>query len=71
MEKIKIHELAKKLKKSSKEIMEMASKLGIEIKSHLSTIEGEAANKIEKEMLKKKSEKPSKGEQKGKCSCYN
>ncbi len=66
MERIKIHELAKKLKKSSKEIMEMASNLGIEIKSHLSTIEGEAANKIEREMSKQKNEKPSKEKQKEK-----
>lgn len=57
MDKIKIHELAKKLKKSSKEIIDMASKLGIELKSHLSTIEGEDATKIEKEMKKAKKEK--------------
>jgi len=57
MGKVKIHELAKKLKKSSKEIIDMASKLGIEIKSHLSTIEGEEASKIEKEMSKGKKEK--------------
>ena len=56
MEKVKIHELAKKLKKSSKEIMDVANKLGIEIKSHLSTIDKEQANKIEKEMTKTKQE---------------
>ena len=50
MEKIKIHELAKKLNKSSKEIMEMATKFGAEIKSHLSTVEANVASKIEKEM---------------------
>ncbi len=63
MEKIKIHELAKKLNKSSKEIMEMASKLGIEIKSHLSTIDQDAANKIEKELNKTKNTKPGKEKQ--------
>ena len=63
MDKIKIHELAKKLNKSSKEIMEMAGKLGIEIKSHLSTIEEVAASKIEKEMNKLKAGKE-KGEEK-------
>ncbi|MCI8397537.1 MAG: translation initiation factor IF-2 [Clostridia bacterium] len=53
MEKIKIHELAKKLNKSSKEIMEMATKFGAEIKSHLSTVEADVASKIEKEMNNK------------------
>lgn len=57
MGKIKIHELAKKLKKSSKEVMEAAGKLGIEIKSHLSTIEGDSVSKIEKELGNDKAEK--------------
>ncbi len=60
MGKIKIHELAKNLNKSSKEIMEMAKKLGIEIKSHLSQIEDDAANKIKKEMTKSMSNEKSK-----------
>ena len=68
MDKIKIHELAKKLKKSSKEIMDMASKLGIELKSHLSTIEGDDANKIEKEMTKVKKEKTEKKQEEKKQS---
>jgi len=57
MSKIKIHELAKKLNKQSKEIMDIANKLGIDIKSHLSTIEDDEAKKIEKELSGKKSEK--------------
>ena len=48
MSKIKIHELAKKLDKQSKEIMDIAKKIGLDIKSHLSTIEEEDAKKIEK-----------------------
>ena len=64
MEKVKIHELAKKLKKSSKEIMDVANKLGIEIKSHLSTIEGKEAESIEKEMNKTKTDKQEKDKQK-------
>ena len=60
MEKIKIHELAKKINKSSKEIMEVASKLGIEIKSHLSMIDEKDANKIEKEISKVKRESSNK-----------
>ena len=63
MGKIKIHELAKKLKKSSKEVMEAASKLGIEIKSHLSTIEGDSISKIEKELGSDEIKKNSKEKQ--------
>jgi len=63
MEKVKIHELAKKIKKSSKEIMEVASKIGIEIKSHLSLIEQNDANKIEKEINKMKSDNKSQEKQ--------
>ena len=57
MEKIKIHELAKKLNKSSKEILDLATKLGIEVKSHLSIIDDKDVKRIEKEMANKKSEK--------------
>lgn len=46
--KIKIHELAKKLNMNSKEIIEKANELGINVKSHLSSIEEEQAEKIEK-----------------------
>jgi len=63
MDKIKIHELAKKIGKSSKEIMEVASKIGIEIKSHLSLIEQNDANKIEKEINKMKSDNKSQEKQ--------
>ena len=36
MEKIKIHELAKKLNVNSKDLLEKANSLGIDAKSHLS-----------------------------------
>ncbi len=52
MDKIKIHELAKKLNVNSKEVMEQAGKLGIEVKSHLSTISNEEAEKITNSMKK-------------------
>ena len=52
MEKIKIHELAKKLNLNSKDILEKASSLGIDAKSHLSSITEEEAKKIEKAMGK-------------------
>ena len=57
MSKIKIHELAKKLNKQSKEVMEAANRLGLDIKSHLNTVDEETAKKIEKEMEKTKMEK--------------
>ncbi len=60
MAKIKVHELAKKLNKSSKEIMDIATKLDILVKSHLSMIEEEEANKIEKEIAKMKQDKQGK-----------
>ena len=51
--KIKIHEIAKKLNKSSKEIIEVANRLNINAKSHLSGIEEEEAKKIEIEITRK------------------
>ncbi len=53
MGKIKIHEIAKKLGLSSKEVLDVAKKLNIDAKSHLSGIEEEEAQKIEKELTKK------------------
>lgn len=47
MGKIKIHEIAKKLDLTSKEIIERATKLGIDVKNHLSSVEEEVAKKIE------------------------
>ena len=48
MGKIKIHELAKELGVPSKEALDKAKELGIEVASHLSSIEDEQANKIRK-----------------------
>ncbi len=45
--KIKIHEIAKKLGLTSKEIIEKATKLGIDVKNHLSSVEEDVAKKIE------------------------
>ena len=41
--KIKIHEIAKKLGLNSKEVLEVAKKLKIEVTSHLSGVEKEQA----------------------------
>ena len=45
MGKIKIHELAKKLNKQSKEVMDVANKLGLDVKSQLNTVDEETAKK--------------------------
>ena len=61
MGKIKIHEIAKKLNLTSKEIIEIANKLGIEVKNHLSAVEQKVAEKIEesfKNLKNQKLEKP-------------
>ena len=56
MSKIKIHELAKKLNKQSKEVMDVANSMGLDIKSHMNTIEEDVAAKIEEVLLGKKPE---------------
>lgn len=57
MDKMKVHELAKKLKVNSKNVIECASKLGITLKSYLSSITVEEAEKIAKSMKKADKEK--------------
>jgi len=56
MGKIKVHELAKKMGISSKEVLEKAKQLGIDVKSHLSILEDEDAKKIESGFGKVKKE---------------
>ena len=51
--KIKIHEIAKKLGLTSKEVVDMAKELKIEVKSHLSGVTEEEAENIEKKLLEK------------------
>ena len=72
MDKIKVHELAKKLGTTSKEIISKAKELGIEIKTHLSSITEDEAKKItgkfspnnKKESKDKKNEVDSKNNKK-------
>ena len=54
---IKIHEIAKELGVNSKEVVEKAKELGIEVKSHLSSVDEANASKI-KESFKTKQERP-------------
>ena len=55
--KIKIHEIAKKLGLTSKEVLDVANKLNIDVKSHMSGVEEEEANKIEKALTQKQEDK--------------
>ena len=56
MSKIKVHELAKKIGINSKELVEKANELGINVKSHLSTLEDSDAKKLEESFGKVKKE---------------
>ena len=57
MGKMKIHELAKKLGLTSKELLEKAKSLNIEAKSHLSTLEEKEVELLEKSFGKKQESK--------------
>ena len=50
--KIKLHEIAKELNLTSKEVVEKANELGIEAKSHMSSVEDSDAEKIKKAFSK-------------------
>ena len=50
--KIKIYEIAKKLDLTSKELLEMAQKLNIQVKSHMSSVEEEEAKKNKEIVIK-------------------
>ncbi len=57
MGKIKIHEIAKKLGLTSKEVLEVANNLNLNVKSHLSGVEEDDAKKIEETLKEKKANK--------------
>lgn len=50
MGKMKVHELAKKVGKTSKEIIAVAQELGLELKSHMSSLEEDSIELIEKKL---------------------
>ena len=50
--KIKLYELAKEMDIPSKELLEMAKKIGIELKSHLSVISDEDVEKLKMDIKK-------------------
>ncbi len=64
MGKIKIYELAKELNLTSKEVIEKANKIGIEAKTHMSTVDEEQAKKLKEQFVKKPAEKTAKKEEK-------
>ena len=49
LSKIKIHELAKKLNLNSKDLVEKAKQIGMDVKNHLSGITEDEAEKLEKQ----------------------
>ena len=51
MGKLKLYELAKQINKSSKELLEQAKSIGLELKSHLSSISDVDAEKLKKAYL--------------------
>ena len=60
MGKIKIYEIAKKLNLTSKEVLDVAQELNIDVKSHLSGVEEDEAKKIEEHFSANKSKKQEK-----------
>lgn len=56
MGKIKIHEIAKELNLTSKEIIKRAEELRIDVKNHMSSVEEELAKKIKESFKTKKKE---------------
>ncbi len=59
--KLRVYELAKKLGIASRELLEHLANLGVEVKSHMSTLDSETALLIEETL---KPEKPAEGEKK-------
>jgi translation initiation factor IF-2 len=53
MAKVRVHEIAKELGKSSKEMVEILQKLGLEVKNHMSTMEESQASWVRKQLAEK------------------
>ncbi len=48
MTKIRVHEYAKRVKKTSKEIIDELGKLNVNVTNHMSTIDKDAVSKLDK-----------------------
>ena len=64
--KIKIHEIAKKLDLTSKELIEKAKALGIEVKNHLSSVDEDIVTKIKNNLKKGNKKEETKDDKKTK-----
>jgi translation initiation factor IF-2 len=58
MAKIRVYELAKELKLSSKDLMEILTQLGVEVKNHMSTISEKEARAVQELLKEEQEEKP-------------
>jgi len=47
MTKLRVHEYAKQINKTSKEVIEQLSKLNVQVTNHMSTLEGDAVTKLD------------------------
>ncbi|EPD52708.1 translation initiation factor IF-2 [Paenisporosarcina sp. HGH0030] len=47
MTKLRVHEYAKQINKTSKEVIEQLSKLNVQVTNHMSTLEGDAVSKLD------------------------
>ncbi len=59
MTKIRVHEYAKKVNKSSKEVIEELGKMNVSVTNHMSMIDAGAADKLDKKFNSQKSGQPS------------
>ncbi|HCF50322.1 MAG TPA: translation initiation factor IF-2, partial [Syntrophomonas sp.] len=53
MAKVRVHEIAKELGKSSKEMVDILQKLGLDVKNHMSTMEDSQASWVRKQLADK------------------
>lgn len=51
MAKIRVHELAKKLERTNREVMDALKGIGVDVKSHMSNVEDTQAEKIRENTL--------------------
>lgn len=63
LDKMKVHELAKQLNKTSKEVIAVAQELGIEVKSHMSLLEEKDIKNIKSKLSGEKVETKTKKEE--------
>ena len=47
MTKLRVHEYAKQINKTSKEVIEQLGKLNVQVTNHMSTLEGDAVSKLD------------------------